>query len=246
LKKKKERGNKMFASLISKLHNNIIQIHSSKRKDRKLMTDLWTAQHQIQLPIMEAIMKDNGAEGCTASHKAVAEKFSTPYLVLEDDALPTLALYDTQLLYSIIKIIESQEFDILYLGGLPAATRVLETSYYGVLEGKCGATYAMIVFPQANQWLRKHSWKGIPIDVEIVRNKQLRTAFVHPPLFTMAQTASDIGKNAFNKSETFAKILFQIHPVWRFVIVWQKELFVFVFFLILLFLLKAKFKEWLL
>jgi hypothetical protein len=166
--------------------------------------------------------------------------------VLEDDALPTLAFYDTQLMYSILQVIESQEFDILYLGGLPAATRVLQTSYYGILEGKCGATYAMIVFPQANQWLRKHKWRGVPIDVEIVRNKQLRTAFVHPPLFTMAQTASDIGKNSFNKSETFAKLLHQIHPVWRNLVVWQKEIFVFIVGLILLVLLKSKLQAWLL
>lgn len=236
----------MFSTIISRLQNNVIQIHSSKRKDRQIMTDLWTKQHAIQLPIFEAIMKANGAEGCTASHKAIAEKFTGPYLVLEDDALPTVAMYDTQLMYSILQVLDSQEFDILYLGGLPAATRVLQTSHYGILEGRCGATYAMIVFPQANNWLRKHSWKGVPIDVEIVRNKQLRTAFVHPPLFTMAQTASDIGKNAFNKSETFAKILFQVHPLWRFLVVWQKELFVFVFFLILLYLVKAKLKEWLL
>jgi hypothetical protein len=236
----------MFPSLVSKLHNQIIQIHSSKRKDRQIMTELWTKQYGIELPTFEAIMKSNGAEGCTESHRAIAEKFSSAYLVLEDDALPTLAFYDTQLMYSILQVIESQEFDILYLGGLPAATRVLQTSYYGILEGKCGATYAMIVFPQANQWLRKHRWRGVPIDVEIVRNKQLRTAFVHPPLFTMAQTASDIGKNSFNKSETFAKLLHQIHPVWRNLVVWQKEIFVFIVGLILLVLLKSKLQAWLL
>lgn len=229
-------------SIVKALEYRVVQIHSSKRKDRQLMTSIWTKQHHIQLHHFEAIMKSNGAEGCTESHTQISKLFELPYLVLEDDALPTLSIFDTQIIYSILKVIQSQEFDILYLGGLPAATRVLQSSYYGILEGKCGATYAMIVFPTAIQWLRKHKYKGIPIDVEIVRNKQLRTAFVHPPLFLMAQTNSDIGKNTFNKSELFAKILFRINPIWRFFIVWQKEIFGFVVLCIIFFIVQSKIK----
>lgn len=230
-------------SIVEALQQRVIQIHSSKRKDREIMTKLWTKQHNIQVHHFEAVMKSNGAEGCTESHVNISKLFDLPYLVLEDDALPTLSVLDTQLIYSILQVIQHQEFDILYLGGLPAATRVLQTSYYGILEGKCGATYAMIVFPTAIQWFRKHKFKGVPIDVELVRNKLLRTAFVHPPLFIMAQTNSDIGKNAFNKSETFAKILFRINPIWRFFIVWQKELFAFVVLCILFFILQSKIKK---
>lgn len=233
----------MLVSLLESVQNRVIQIHSSKRKDRQSMTDLWTKQYNVHLGHFEAIMKTNGAEGCTESHIAVAHKFSEPYLVLEDDALPTLAVLDTQLIHSILQVIQSQEFDILYLGGLPAATRVLQTSHYGILEGRCGATYAMIVFPSAIQWLRRHKFRGVPIDVEIVRNKQLRTAFVHPPLFTMAQTVSDIGKNTFNKSELFAKLLHRITPVWRFFIVWQKEIFGFVVFCIVFRIVQSKIKQ---
>jgi len=52
----------------------------------------------------------------------------------------------------------------------------------------------------------------------------LRMAFVHPPLFVMASTHSDIGKNDFNKSKVFAEILARVTPAWRWLVVWQKEL----------------------
>lgn len=214
----------MLQSLFEAVENRVLQIHSSKRQDRTQMTQLWTRQHGVKLDTFEAIMRANGAEGCTLSHKSVASKLQTPFLVLEDDALPTLALQDTQHVFNVLQAIASKEFDILYLGGLPAAGRVLKTEFKGVLEGRCGATFAMIVFPRAAEFLQKHEWKGVPIDVELVRNRTLRTAFVHPPLFVMAATRSDIGKNEFNRSEVFSRLLFFVAPVWRGLVVWQKEL----------------------
>jgi len=207
------------------VQGRVVQIHNSKRADRGLMTRIWTRAHNVSPPYhFEAIMKSPGMEGCLLSHKGVATAQEAPYLVLEDDALPTLALHDTQHVFHVLKAIESQDFDIVYLGGLPAASRVLPTKFPGVLEGRCGATYAMVVFPRAAAKLRSHSFRGLPVDVELVRDKELRTVFVHPPLFTMAATHSDIGKNEFNKSETFSRILSRVAPAWRWVIVWQREL----------------------
>lgn len=204
----------------------VMQIHSSKRTDRRDMTRIWTRAHNVVPPHhFEAIMKSPGAEGCLLSHKGVASALEAPYLVLEDDALPTLALHDTQHIFHILQAIESQEYDIVYLGGLPAAARVLPTRFPGVLEGRCGATFAMVVLPRGAAKLRTHEFRGVPVDAELVRDKTLRVAFVHPPLFTMAETRSDIGKNAFNKSEAFSRILSRVAPVWRGMVVWQRELF---------------------
>lgn len=235
----------MLQAIFKAVGNRVLQIHSSKRKDRAQMTALWSAQHNVIVPHFEAIMRENGAEGCTLSHTSVAKHFghTHPFLVLEDDALPTLALQDTQLVHSVLTAIDSQEFDILYLGGLPAASRVLKTQFHGILEGKCGATYAMIVFPRAAEFLAHHTWRGFPIDVELVRNKGLRSGFVHPPLFVMAATRSDIGKNEFNRSELFSKLLFVVAPVWRGLVVWQKELLGIVCVALLLSLLKWKLQK---
>ena len=201
----------------------VVQIHSSKRTDRAHMTRIWSQAHRVTFPTFEAVMRTRGAEGCFLSHQAVASQFDKPYLVLEDDAIPTLALHDTQHVFHVVQAILSSQFDILYLGGLPAATRVQSTHFPGVVEGRCGATYAMVVSPRAAQFLRTSSYNGVAVDVQLLRAKQLRTAFVHPPLFVMAETHSDIGKNSFNRSVAFAKILSRVAPVWRCLVVWQNE-----------------------
>jgi len=211
-------------ALFDEVGGRVLQIHSSKRKDRDAMTRIWTGAHHVVLPTFEAIMRPNGAEGCVLSHKGVASQLQAPYLVLEDDALPTLAMHDTQHVFHVLQAIQSNSFDILYLGGLPAASRVMKTSFPGILEGRCGATYAMIVFPRAAEFLKSCEFEGVPVDVQLVRAKALRMAFVHPPLFVMAATQSDIGKNEFNKSRAFADLLARITPAWRWIVVWQREL----------------------
>jgi GR25 family glycosyltransferase involved in LPS biosynthesis len=219
-------GHKQMQALWDAVGGRVVQIHSSKRTDRRDMIRIWTRAHNVAPPQhFEAIMKSPGMEGCFLSHRGVASAMVAPYLVLEDDALPTLALHDTQHVFHVLKAIESQDFDIVYLGGLPAAARVLPTKFPGVLEGRCGATFAMVVSPRAAAKLRTHAFQGVPVDVELVRDKSLRTAFVHPPLFIMAETRSDIGKNEFNKSESFSRILSRVAPIWRWTVVWQRELF---------------------
>jgi hypothetical protein len=223
-------------ALLDAVGNRSVQIHSSKRTDREQMTRIWTQAHRVSIPHFEAVMRPRGAEGCFLSHQAVAAWLAGPYLVLEDDALPTLALHDTQHVFHVIQAMASRQFDVLYLGGLPAASRVKATDFPGVLEGRCGATFAMVVSPRAAQFLRNGSYNNVAVDVQLVRAKQLRTAFVHPPLFVMAETRSDIGKNSFNKSETFARVLSSVAPVWRSMVVWQNEWLVAVAVLVLVLL----------
>ena len=184
---------------------------------------IWTREHRVSIPSFEAVMRPRGAEGCFLSHQAVASQMQAPYLVLEDDALPTLALHDTQLVFNVIRAISSMQFDIVYLGGLPAASRVTATEFDGVLEGRCGATFAMIVSARASDFLRQGAFNDTAVDVQLVRAKHLRTAFVHPPLFVMAKTHSDIGKSAFTKSAAFAQVLSTVAPIWRWMVVWQRE-----------------------
>jgi hypothetical protein len=210
--------------LIAAVGGRVVQIHSSKRIDRERLTRMWTREHRVTIPTFEAVMRANGAEGCVLSHKAVATQLQAPYLVLEDDALPTAAMRDIQHVVHVLQAVESNEFDIVYLGGLPAATRVLQTAVPGVLEGRCGATFAMVVFPRAAAFLQSMDFDGVPVDVQLVRAKHLRVAFVHPPLFVMAATHSDIGKNEFNKSRVFAEWFARMSPIWRWLVVWQKEL----------------------
>lgn len=205
----------------------MVQIHSSKRSDRALLTRIWTREHGVHIPTMDAEMRPNGAEGCLLSHRKVASTLHPPYLVLEDDAIPTQAVRDTEHVFHTLQAIASGDFDLVYLGGLPSWGRVQTTRFQGVVQGPCLATFAMVVFPKAAQFLRSVSFRNVPIDVELVRASNLRVAFVHPPLFVMASTRSDIGKNNFNRSETFARLLSHASPWWRFAIVWQRELAIF-------------------
>ena len=219
-------------ALLDAVGGRVLQIHCSKRTDRALLTRIWTADHGVTIPTVEAEMRPNGAEGCVLSHRKVASSLQPPFLVLEDDAVPTAALRDAEAVFHAVQAVASGEFDVLYLGGLPSATFVSKTRFRGVLEGRCLATFAMVVGPRAAAFLRGASFGGVPIDTQLARSR-LRTAFVHPPLFVMAATRSDIGKNDFNRSEKFASLLSTAAPVWRFVVVWQRELLVLLLALLL-------------
>lgn len=211
-------------SLWESVGGRVVQIHSSKRADRAQLIRIWTQEHGVRPAHFEAIMRTPGFEGCLLSHSGVASQMSAPYLVLEDDALPTAAVHNVQAMFHVLEAIKSGEFDILYLGGLPAAGRVTPTQFPGIVEGRCLATYAMVVSEAAAQKLRKLKWRGTPVDVELVQDLSLRTAFVHPPLFIMADTHSDIGNSAFTRSKAFSTLLSRVAPVWRFAIVYQREL----------------------
>ena len=162
-------------------------------------------------------MRENGAEGCLLSHAQVASRLTAPYVVLEDDAVPTeSANTATEVVTAVQKCITDDLYDIIYLGGLPLESS--STDLPGIYKGQCWTTYAMIVGPRAAAFLRKATYNGVPIDVQLAR-QNLRSAFVDPPLFRQAITYSEIGKSTFTKSVLFSHILGYATPVWRWTII---------------------------
>jgi hypothetical protein len=160
-------------------------------------------------------MRADGAEGCLLSHSKVAQLYEAPYVVLEDDAVPTAeANYSTELVASVNQILK-QKYDLIYLGGLPV--QASSTKYSGIYEGQCWTTYAMIVGPRAAAYLKTVRYTGIPIDVLLAR-QSFKCAIVDPQLFRQAITPSEIGKSRFTKSLFFSHVLHFIGPYWRYLV----------------------------
>jgi hypothetical protein len=196
---------------------NVIQLHNPLRKDRAALTKTWTKPYGIKLPTFPAIMRPNGVEGCLLSHAAIASKLTAPYIVLEDDAVPTdAANVSTELITSIQQCMANNVYDIIYLGGMPLDSAT--TRFPGIYEGPCLTTYAMIVGPRAASFLRTLTFTGTPVDVELSK-AQLKFAFVDPPLFRQAITPSEIGKSSFTKSLFFAQLLGFATPWWRYLVI---------------------------
>ena len=147
-------------------------------------------------------MLKDPSRGCFESHKGVAILANGPYIVLEDDAVPT----------SRNDFIYTDNWDIVYLGGFPVwnSRKVAE----GLYEGECMGTYAMVVNERAASMIRNLEWRGMPVDVHIA-SLGLRTAFCHPPFFQQVSTPSDIGKSSFTKSQVFAHMLEYSNIIWR-------------------------------
>jgi hypothetical protein len=207
----------LLLNLWLQVKSSTLQIHNVKRKDRAALTRTWTKPYGVTLPVFPAIMRENGAEGCLLSHVAVAKKLKPPYVVLEDDAVPTEAANTaTELVTAVQQCIKENLYDIIYLGGLPLDSE--STDLPGIYKGQCWTTYAMIVGPRAAEFLRTATYTGDPIDVLLAR-QNLRSAFVDPPLFRQALTHSEIGKSSFTKSVMFAHILSYATPVWRWTII---------------------------
>ena len=153
------------------------------------------------------------------SHAAVASQLRAPYVVLEDDAVPTAAANTaTEVVTAVQQCIKEDLYDIIYLGGLPLDST--STDLPGIYKGQCWTTYAMIVGPRAAEFLRHATYDGVPIDVQLAR-QNLRAAFVDPPLFRQAITVSEIGKSAFTKSVLFSHLLGYATPVWRWTVIHQ-------------------------
>lgn len=206
----------------------VYQIHSSKRKDREKITKLWTRAAHVKIRHVEAIMKSPGHEGCALSHTLVSKQ-APRYIVLEDDVQPTVdAWMNAQLYFSLEKI--STKYDIIYLGGLPLGFPK-STSQYGIYEGKCLTTYAMLVNLNGKKWIENFKYKGIPIDTAL-STSTLRTAFLDPPLFTQVESQSDIGHSSFTKSLTFARMLSWGGPYWRWCVIHSTLIFWAVMFVI--------------
>jgi hypothetical protein len=167
----------------------------------------------------------NGAKGCFDSHKAIASFYPT-YFVLEDDAVPTAeANSEVELFAELNQAIQSQTYDLIWLGGLPMPdTPFKRFKTRGLLEGKCLTTYAMYVGPKAREYIQHLVYTGKPIDVVLSEASHLRTAYANPPLFRQACTPSDIGKSEFTRGKVFANVLESVGPVWRIAVVYQNYL----------------------
>jgi hypothetical protein len=218
----------LLQSLFEALESRVLVVHNAERRDRARAMTLWTEQHGVQVARFDAIMIPNdGRKGCALSHQRVAEfALSTkegalkPYLVLEDDAMPTRTAYQAESMLHLLEAIDSKEFDILYLGGLPLLGHS-PTAWSTIRKGSSLQTHAMIVFPAAAQWLSKFQYKGDPIDVELAR-ANLRTGFLHPQLFDQYESHSDIRRAAISQTSFFSRLLVQyITPCWRHVVVHQ-------------------------
>ena len=190
----------------------IVQIHATRRTDRAQLTAAWTRQHGVHLDVFEAIMDKDGRRGCALSHAAVAHR-AAPYLVLEDDAIPTLhALTDIQGVVDIQNALSS--YDIIYLGGWPLGNS--SSTFLSLHGGACLCTHAMIVGERAARWLREFTFRGIPIDVALSR-APLRFAWTHHEWFSQAQCASDVNGNTVTTSKFFMASMQVVSRVWRMV-----------------------------
>ena len=186
----------------------IVQIHASKRTDRAQLTAAWTRQHGVHIEVFEAIMDKDGRRGCALSHATVARR-NAPYLVLEDDAIPTIhALTDIQGLVDL----QNAEYDIVYLGGWPLGNS--SSNFLSLQEGPCLCTHAMIVGKRAAQWLSEFKFTGTPIDVALSR-APLRFAWTRNEWFTQAQCASDVNGTSLTKSKVFMATMQSVSRVWR-------------------------------
>ena len=205
----------LLSTVWEHVKSRTVQIHNAKRKDRATLTRTWTHPFGIKLKKFDAIMRPDGAEGCLMSHSKVAQLNEAPYVVLEDDAVPTSeANYSTELVASLNEIF-TQKYDIIYLGGLPI--QASSTRFPGIYEGQCWTTYAMIVGPRAAHYLKHVRYTGTPIDV-LLAQQNFKCAIVDPPLFRQAITPSEIGKSKLKKSLFFSHILGCVGPWWRFAV----------------------------
>lgn len=189
----------------------VFQIHQSARKDREALTRAWSLNYPLQH--VEAVMKFPGHEGCALSHVKAANIQSNTYIVLEDDAYPSEHAYTDPTLFAAL---EGEE-DILYLGGNPWCWPSYKRPH--VYNGGCTGTYAMLVRNKGIQWMQQFKYKGKPIDVELLHSS-LRVAFLHPPLFHHAITASDVGKTAFTRSIQFAHLI-PFGMCLRYILLWR-------------------------
>lgn len=218
----------LLSTVWEHVKSRTIQIHNPKRKDRATLTRTWTHPYGIKLKTFDAILRPDGAEGCLLSHSKVAQLYEAPYVVLEDDAVPTAeANHATELIASLHDVMK-QKFDIIYLGGLPIQAST--TSLPGIYTGQCWTTYAMIVGPRAAAFLKTVKYENIPIDVLLAR-QSFNCAIVDPPLFRQAITPSDIGKSRFTKSLFFSRSLAAVGPWWRFAVLQSGHLMILVLLL---------------
>ena len=220
--------NEMLKNLFSFF--SAARIHSSKRKDRADLFVTWEAIYDVKVQNIEALIHTDGRKGCALSHQLVANTLEPPYIVLEDDAIPTTACFtDVEALRDLQNI---KDFDILYLGGMPAFGH-RPSAFPSIRKGKAWTTHALIVFPQGAKWFQDFSFEGTPIDVALARSN-LRQGFLKQEWFVQASSISDVNQSAFTKSVFFTENLNVFRSVWRLVVLHQYLALLFFFLFIFL------------
>jgi hypothetical protein len=183
-------------------------------------------QHGVHIELFEAILDKDGRKGCALSHSAVAH-LTPPYLVLEDDAVPTIhAFTDVQGLVDL----RNASYDIVYLGGWPLGSGA--SKYLSLREGACLCTHAMIVGEKAAKWLREFKFTGTPIDVALAR-APLRFAWTRNEWFSQAESLSDVNGTALTRSMTFTKFMQLVSRSWRFVMLHRLFVLLLVIYLLM-------------
>lgn len=148
-------------------------------------------------------------------------------LVFEDDALPAAAL-DPQAVSNVISAVRSNQFDVLWLGGLPH-WNWHATPWPTIRAGSAWTTHAMILGPRAQAWLAAHEYAGAPIDVDLAAEcrRTLRGAWVHPSLFEQARGPSNVRRSRLSRTDVFGEALVLATPVWKAFVVHQTAVLAF-------------------
>ena len=229
----------MIKSLFSKLDNRVYMIHCEKRRDRRRLVDTWTEAEGVRVNLFPAIIMPDGRQGCAASHKALAQLLKTQnangyHLILEDDAVPRPTAYEN--LAEVYEAMDSNEFDILWLGNLPMPSSQ-NTRWHSIRRGSAWTTHAILVNQRALDFLATFEWKGTPIDVELAQ-APLRGAWVHPEVFAQARGPSNVRSTSFTRMDAFGELMQLYTPLWRKVVYHKTTLCLFAAALLLAFLIQ--------
>ena len=201
----------MLRSLANKLGIHII--HLEHRHDREDLVNIWYRDvFQRDAVFFPATRASPGALGCLDSHKRLAQQNKhSAFLVLEDDAVPVNLTAD--LAFEVLQLLKDDSWDLLYLGGFPSH-HILRPHTKHSFWGSALCTYAMIVRPRAANLIAEMDFRNGPIDVQLMKSN-LRMLLLHEPLFTSADSSSDVNRSSRTSSKTFVAFVNQVSSWWR-------------------------------
>jgi hypothetical protein len=174
-------------------------VNLTTRPDRKEKIDDWAKYYNVPINYYSAVPHPkSGTQGCYESHQniykeAVAQNLET-VLIFEDDAVPTEALNNIEVLNQVTQLMKANsKWEIIYLGCTPNVWSGLRpTKYSNIFKCGGGCTHAYIIHRRLFSRLATQNYKKIPIDVLLL--KTIRTYAVLPMLFIQSAGYSDITK----------------------------------------------------
>lgn len=151
-----------------------------------------------------AVRQTDGRKGCYESHIHVMKKAlaldDKPALIFEDDAEFASDLEHTEvsvLFRDALKFIESEEYDILFLGSFPNMFVANETvkvkGFQHIYKTNPATTHAYIAsVPFMKRMVERFSqFDGVPID-DFYKSSLIKTFAVYPSIFMQSLSPSDI------------------------------------------------------